>query len=196
MVAVEMQFLADLPMVCPECQGTRYRREILTARYRGLNIGEVLNLTVAEALPFFRTLPKIRKRLQVLKDVGLDYLPLGQPTVMLSGGESQRLKLAGFLSESRRAHTLFLFDEPTSGLHPTDVQTLLNCFDHLLSVGHSVIVAEHNLHLIRQADWVIDLGPGPGADGGTILAEGSPDEIADNKNSLTGQCLSPKPQRN
>jgi excinuclease ABC subunit A len=91
---------------------------------------------------------------------------------------------------------LFLFDEPTSGLHPTDVQTLLNCFDHLLSVGHSVIVAEHNLHLIRQADWVIDLGPGPGADGGTILAEGSPDEIADNKNSLTGQCLSPKPQRN
>ncbi len=177
-IEVEMQFLADLQMVCPECQGTRYRREILSARYRGLNIAEVLNLTVAEAFPFFRTQPKIRKRLQRLKDVGLDYLPLGQPTGTLSGGESQRLKLAAFLCESRRARTLFLFDEPTSGLHPADVQTLLNCFDHLLSVGHSVIVAEHNRHLIAQADWVIDLGPGLAETGGKILAVGPPDQIA------------------
>ena len=188
-IEVEMQFLSGLSIVCPECQGTRYRPEILSARYRGLHIGEVLNLTVAQAFTFFRTQPKIRKRLQVLKDVGLDYLPLGQPTGTLSGGESQRLKLAGFLSESRPACTLFLFDEPTLGLHPADVQTLVNCFDYLLSVGHSVIIAEHNLHLIRQADWIIDLGPGPGHAGGRILATGPPEQVAENAESLTGQWL-------
>ncbi len=159
-VQVEMQFLADLEIVCPECQGTRYRPEILSVRYRGLHIAEVLDLTVAEAFPFFRTQPRLQKRLQVLKDVGLDYLPLGQPTASLSGGESQRLKLASFLTGTSRSRTLFLFDEPTSGLHPADIQTLLNCFDHLLAVGHSVIVAEHNLHLIAAADWILDLGPG------------------------------------
>lgn len=188
-IDVEMQFLSDLQMVCPECQGTRYRPEILSARYRGLNIAEVLNLTVAEAFPFFRTSPRIRKRLQLLKDVGLDYLPLGQPTALLSGGESQRLKLASFLGESTRGQTLFLLDEPTAGLHPADIQTLLNCFDHLLAVGHSVIVAEHNLHLIGQADWVIDLGPGAGKSGGQIVAAGPPEEIAKNAESLTGQWL-------
>ncbi len=189
-IEVEMQFLADLEMVCPECQGSRYRPEILAARYRGLHIGEVLNLTVAEAIPFFRTQPKIRKRLKVLKDVGLEYLPLGQPTGTLSGGESQRLKLAGFLNETRRSQTLFLFDEPTSGLHPADVQTLLNCFDHLLAVGHSVIVAEHNLHLINVADWVIDLGLGPEGTAAQIVAQGSPGQIAATPDSLTGQWLS------
>lgn len=187
-VQVEMQFLADLEMVCPECHGTRYRSEILAVRYRGLHIGEVLDLTVSEALPFFRTQPKIRKRLQVLKDVGLDYLPLGQPTGSLSGGESQRLKLASFLKDSRRLPTLFLFDEPTAGLHPADVQTLLNCFDHLLAVGHSVIVAEHNLHLINVADWVIDLGRRESQV--QILAEGPPEQIRAAPGSLTGQSLS------
>lgn len=186
-VEVEMQFLADLEMVCPECHGTRYRAEILAVRYRGLHIGEVLNLTVAEALPFFRTQPKIRKRLQVLKDVGLDYLPLGQTTGSLSGGESQRLKLATFLNEARRLPTLFLFDEPTAGLHPADVQTLVNCFDHLLAVGHSVIVAEHNLHLIRVADWVIDLKRE--GSNSRIAAQGPPEQIAAAPDSITGQWL-------
>lgn len=188
-VDVEMQFLPDLQMACPECQGTRYRPEILTARYRGLNIAEVLNLTVAEAFPFFRTSPRIRKRLQLLKDVGLDYLPLGQPTTLLSGGESQRLKLASYLGETTRGQTLFLLDEPTAGLHPADIQTLLNCFDHLLAVGHSVIVAEHNLHLIGQADWVIDLGPGAAKSGGQVVATGPPEKIADQAQSLTGKWL-------
>ena len=188
-VRVEMQFLADLEMVCPECQGSRYRPEILNVRYRGLHIAEVLDLTVAEAFPFFRTQPRLQKRLQVLKDVGLDYLPLGQRTASLSGGESQRLKLASFLIESSRSRTLFLLDEPTSGLHPADIQTLLNCFDHLLAVGHSVIVAEHNLHLIAQADWIIDLGPGAAEAGGRLLAAGPPEEIAKTPNSPTARCL-------
>ncbi len=188
-IGVEMQFLADLHMQCPECQGTRYKPEILTVRYRGLHIAEVLNLTAAEAVSFFRTYPRIRKRLQVLKDVGLDYLPLGQPTGTLSGGESQRLKLASYLTESTRAQTVFLMDEPTSGLHPADVQTLLDCFDQLLAVGHSVIVAEHNLHLIRQADWVIDLGPGAANRGGEIITQGPPEEVAKHQLSITGGYL-------
>ncbi len=188
-VRVEMQFLADLEIVCPLCQGRRYRPEILSVRYRGLHIAEVLDLTVAEAFPFFRTQPRLQKRLQVLKDVGLDYLPLGQPTASLSGGESQRLKLASFLTGSNRSRTLFLLDEPTSGLHPADIQTLLNCFDHLLAVGHSVIVAEHNLHLIAQADWILDLGPGAAEAGGQLLAQGPPEEIAHTPDSPTARCL-------
>ena len=188
-VRVEMQFLADLEMVCPECQGSRYRPEILSVRYRGLNIAEVLDLTVAEASPFFRTQPRLQRRLQVLKDVGLDYLPLGQPTASLSGGESQRLKLASFLIRSSRSRTLFLLDEPTTGLHPADIQTLLNCFDHLLAVGHSVIVAEHNFHLIAAADWILDLGPQAAAAGGELLAQGPPEEITNTPHSPTAHCL-------
>jgi excinuclease ABC subunit A len=175
---IDMQFLADVFRKCPACGGTRYRKEILAVQYRGQNIAEVLSMTVREAFAFFRGQPKVQARLKQLMDVGLDYLQLGQPANTLSAGEAQRLKLAAHLSEASRSRTLFLLDEPTTGLHPSDVVTLLDCFDALLSVGHSLIVVEHNLQLMRSADYLIDLGPGAGDDGGKIVAQGTPEELA------------------
>jgi len=188
-IQIEMQFLADVLMTCPECQGRRYRREILEAKYRGLSIADVLEMTVREAFTFFRTQPRLLKKLNLLKQVGLDYLPLGQPTTTLSGGESQRLKLASFLASGSRQRTLFLIDEPTTGLHRADVAHLLDCFNSLLLVGRSLIVVEHNLDVIKSADYVIDLGPDAGDAGGEVIVCGTPEDVAAAENSITGRYL-------
>jgi excinuclease ABC subunit A len=186
---VDMQFLADVTVTCPECHGTRYKKEILDVKVRSLSIAEVLNLTVREAFRFFRAQPLLERRLKLLLDVGLDYLRLGQPADTLSGGECQRLKLAGHLASHRKPRCLFLLDEPTTGLHVADVARLLDCFDRLLETGHSLIVVEHNLDVIKCADQVIDLGPGAGAEGGRVVATGTPEEVAAHPTSVTGRWL-------
>lgn len=188
-IEVDMQFLADIRTTCPECRGRRFGRDVLEVTHRGRSIADVLDMTVEEAFAYFRGESSIRRRLQPLRDVGLDYLPLGQPTTTLSGGESQRLKLAAFLSTRSNRKTLFLLDEPTTGLHPSDVEQLLDCLESLLAVGHSVLVVEHHLGLIARSDHVIELGPGGGPDGGRLVAVGSPAEIAANPDSLTGRHL-------
>lgn len=191
-IEIDLQFLADLTMDCQECHGKRYQRELLEIKYRKLNIAEVLELTVDEAFPFFRGQPALQKKLKQLKDVGLGYLPLGQPLPTLSGGECQRLKLAAYLNTSSRSKTLFLMNEPTRGLHPLDIQYVLNCFNYLLAAGHSIILIEHNLDLIRAADHIIDLGPEAGAEGGRIVVTGTPAEVAAHPTSYTGMALNAK----
>jgi excinuclease ABC subunit A len=188
-VEIDMQFLPDVFMRCSQCQGTRYRREILEVTYRGRNIAEVLEMTVREAFTFFRGQPKVQTKLKQLIDVGLDYLRLGQPANTLSAGEAQRLKLAAYMSGARRSRTLFLLDEPTTGLHFADIVQLLDCFEALLAVGHSLIVVEHNLQLMRAADWIIDLGPGAADEGGHLVAQGTPETIAAAPESHTGRYL-------
>ncbi len=190
-VKVEMQFLADLLLECETCGGKRYRRDILDIRYRGKNIAEVLDMTVQEALEFFQSEKAVTKRLSLLKEVGLGYLKLGQPATTLSGGEAQRVKLAAHLGESERKGILFIFDEPTTGLHFDDVATLLYCFNCLIQAGHSLLVIEHNIDVIKCADYIIDLGPGGGDAGGYIVAEGTPEKIAQEKKSITGKYLLP-----
>jgi excinuclease ABC subunit A len=188
-VTVEMQFLADVELVCEECRGTRYKSSILDVRYRGLNIHEVLQLTVKEALSFFSHVPRLASRLRVLADVGLGYLRLGQSATTLSGGEAQRVKLAAHLAQASCAGTLFVFDEPTTGLHFDDIAKLLDAFQRLIRSGGSVLIIEHNLEVIRAADWVIDLGPEGGDRGGCIVAEGTPEQVAEVEASYTGQFL-------
>ncbi|HJT31295.1 MAG TPA: excinuclease ABC subunit UvrA [Pirellulales bacterium] len=188
-IEIDMQFLADVYMKCAKCQGRRYRREILDVVYRGRNIAEVLDLTVREAFAFFRGQTKVQARLKRLMDVGLDYLRLGQPANTLSGGESQRLKLAAHLSGVKRGRTLFLLDEPTTGLHFSDIVQLLDCFEALLAIGHSLIVVEHNLHLIKAADYVIDLGPGAADEGGRVVVQGTPEFVSRHPESVTGRYL-------
>ena len=186
---IDMQFLADVEMTCPDCSGTRYRKEILSVRYRDQSIADVLSLSVADAISFFRGSPKVQEKLKVLQDVGLDYLQLGQSATTLSSGEAQRLKLAGFLASASKKRTLFLLDEPTTGLHFEDISQLLKCFQVLLDGGHSLIVIEHNMHLVSAADHVIDLGPGAAEQGGQIVATGTPREISRNAASKTGEYL-------
>ena len=186
---VEMQFLADLLLTCEVCEGRRYKREVLSVHYKGKNISEVLALTVSEALQFFSDVPRICDKLKVLEEVGLGYLCLGQPATTLSGGEAQRVKLAAYLGEKARKHHLYIFDEPTTGLHFHDISKLLLCFDHLITAGHSVIVIEHNLDVIKCADHVIDLGPEGGGGGGQLVVEGPPEEIARHPESYTGRYL-------
>ena len=186
---IDMRLMADVYMRCPECQGQRYRREVLDVKHRGLNIAEVLELSVREAFTFFRGHPRILKRLKCLIDVGLDYLRLGQPANTLSGGEAQRLKLANYVSAAKRGRTLFVMDEPATGLHYSDVLQLLDCFDSLIAMGHSLVVVEHNLLLIESADYIIDLGPGAADRGGKIVAVGAPEEVAEVESSATGRCL-------
>ena len=176
-IAIDMQFLADVYMKCAQCGGRRYRKEILDVKYRGRNIAEVLEMTVREAFTFFRGQTKVQARLKRLIDVGLDYLRLGQPANTLSGGEAQRLKLAAYMSATRRGRSLFILDEPTTGLHFQDVVQLLDCFEALLNVGHSLIVVEHNLQLMKAADYIIDLGPGAADEGGRVVAQGTPETI-------------------
>ncbi|MCG8583253.1 MAG: ATP-binding cassette domain-containing protein, partial [Pirellulales bacterium] len=188
-LTVDMQFLADVYLTCPECNGKRYRREILDVLYRGRNIADVLNMTVREAFTFFRNHTQVQQRLKKLIDVGLDYLRLGQPANTLSGGEAQRLKLATYMASTRRGRCLFLLDEPTTGLHFSDVSQLIDCFESLLSVGHSLIVVEHNLQLMKAADYIIDLGPGAADEGGNVIAHGTPEEVARNEDSITGKFL-------
>ncbi len=188
-VTVEMQFLADVELICEECKGTRFKSAILDIRYYGLNIHEVLQLTVKEALSFFHDQKRLYTRLKVLADVGLGYLRLGQSATTLSGGEAQRVKLAAHLAQASCGGTLFIFDEPTTGLHFDDIAKLLAAFQRLIESGGSVLIIEHNLDVIRSADWVIDLGPEGGDRGGQIVAEGTPEEIAKARNSYTGRYL-------
>lgn len=185
-IEIEMQFLADAEMTCPECAGTRYQREILDVKYRGLSIAEALSLTAREAFAFFRTQPKLQRRLQMLKEVGLDYLPLGQPLGTLSGGEAQRLKIAAALSAKAETGTVFLLDEPTWGLHPRDVEQLVELLSRMTALGHSVITADNNLQLLAAADWIIELGPAAGPDGGNVIASGRPKDLRKNPSSLIG----------
>ncbi|HEY4904977.1 MAG TPA: excinuclease ABC subunit UvrA [Candidatus Sulfotelmatobacter sp.] len=202
-VTVEMQFLADVELICEECKGTRYKPQVLEVRYRGKNIHEVLNMTVKEGLRFFAEAPKITDKLRSLEEVGLGYLRLGQSATTLSGGEAQRMKLAAHLQPAERAgrlggtrgearskpRLLYIFDEPTTGLHFDDVSKLLAAFRRLIEVGGSIVVIEHNLEVIKTADWVIDLGPEGGARGGRILGSGTPEEIAELPGSYTGHYL-------
>ncbi|MBL8211560.1 MAG: excinuclease ABC subunit UvrA [Bryobacterales bacterium] len=188
-VTVEMQFLADVELVCEDCNGTRYKPGILEIQYRGRNIHEVLQLTVKEALSFFSDHPKLVGRLKVLNDVGLGYLRLGQSATTLSGGEAQRVKLAAHLAQSSAKGTLFIFDEPTTGLHFDDIAKLLDAFQRLIQAGGSVLIIEHNLDVIRSADWVIDLGPDGGDAGGRVVAVGTPEQIAAVDDSHTGRFL-------
>jgi excinuclease ABC subunit A len=188
-VTVEMQFLADVELVCDDCKGTRFKQTVLDVKYRGLNIHEVLQLTVKEAISFFAATPRLVQKLQVLDDVGLGYLRLGQSATTLSGGEAQRVKLAAHLSQSTSEGTLYIFDEPTTGLHFDDIAKLLDAFERLLRLGGSILIIEHNLEVIRRADWVIDLGPEGGERGGRIVAEGTPEQIAEVAESYTGRYL-------
>ena len=188
-VTVEMQFLADVELICEECGGTRYKQSVLDILYKGLNIHEVLQLTVDEALSFFADTPRLAAKLKVLKDVGLGYLRLGQSATTLSGGEAQRVKLAAHLAQSSCQGTLFLFDEPTTGLHFDDIAKLLQAFERLILNGGSVLIIEHNLALIQAADWIIDLGPEGGDAGGRIIAQGPPEAIASAPESYTGRYL-------
>ena len=194
-VHIEMQFLADIEAVCEDCNGLRYKAETLEVKFNGLSIAEVLALTVEEAITFFRKERGIARKLMVLDEVGLGYIRLGQSSSTLSGGEAQRLKLASFIAHADTAHTLFIFDEPTTGLHFEDINKLIGCFEKLLEQHNTLVVIEHNPDIIMQADWVIDLGPGAGDKGGALVAEGTPEEIALRKDSLTGRYLLPSSER-
>ena len=188
-IQIDMQFLADVYMRCGQCNGARYRDEILDVTYRGRNIADVLEMTVREAFTFFRGQPKVQARLKRLIDVGLDYVRLGQPANTLSGGEAQRLKLAGYMSSAKRGRCLFILDEPTTGLHFSDIVQLLDCFDALLAVGHSLLVVEHNLQMMKAADYIIDLGPGAADEGGRVVAKGTPEKVARASGSVTAGFL-------
>ncbi len=187
-VSVDMQFLSDVHLECESCKGTRYKKEIRNILFNGKSIIDVLEMTVDDAIEFFEPIQKVTRKLKVLQDVGLGYLKLGQPSTMLSGGESQRIKLANHL-DSNANHTLFIFDEPTTGLHLDDISRLLECFSRLVDAGHSMIIIEHNMNVIASADWIIDLGPEAGVEGGAVVAAGTPEDIARVDNSYTGAAL-------
>jgi excinuclease ABC subunit A len=184
-----MHFLPDVYVPCEQCHGKRYNRETLEVRFKGKSIADVLDMSVADACTFFRDIPKIARRLDTLHDVGLDYIRLGQPATQLSGGEAQRVKLATELSKVATGDTLYILDEPTTGLHFADVQRLLDVLDRLVEQGNTVVVIEHNLDVIKTADRIIDLGPEGGEEGGRVLATGTPEEVAGVPESYTGQFL-------
>jgi excinuclease ABC subunit A len=188
-VKIEMHFLADVFVPCDVCKGKRYNRETLEVRYKGKNIADVLDMTVEEALQFFGSLPRIKNKLKTLYDVGLGYIKLGQSATTLSGGEAQRVKLSTELSKRSTGKTLYILDEPTTGLHMADVHRLIDVLQTLCDAGNTIVVIEHNLDVIKTADYIIDLGPGGGAGGGTVIATGTPEEVAKNKNSYTGEFL-------
>ncbi|MHA1742355.1 MAG: excinuclease ABC subunit UvrA [Candidatus Thorarchaeota archaeon] len=186
---IEMQFLPPVQVTCSECGGRRYNRETLQVRYKGKNIADVLEMRIDEALEFFENIPAIRRRLQTLCDVGMGYVKLGQPATTLSGGEAQRIKLSRFLSRPATGQTLILLDEPTTGLHFADIKKLLEVLHRLVDLGNTVLVIEHNLDVVKTADWIIDLGPEGGDEGGYLVAEGTPEEVANNPASYTGKYL-------
>lgn len=188
-IRIEMQFLSDVYVPCEVCKGKRYNRETLEVKYKGKNIDDILNMTVEEALLFFENLPRIKNKLQTLFDVGLGYIRLGQPSTQLSGGEAQRIKLAYELSKRSTGKTLYILDEPTTGLHVDDVNRLVDILQRIVDTGNTVVVIEHNLDVIKCSDYIIDLGPEGGEKGGTILCTGTPEEIVQNKHSYTGQYL-------
>ena len=186
---LEMDFLADVWVTCPVCQGHRFTRETLEVRYKGASIADVLEMDVQEALEHFKNIPPIANLLQTLHDVGLDYIKLGQPSPTLSGGEAQRIKLARELGKRSTGRTLYLLDEPTTGLHFADIHKLLEVLHGFVDAGNTVIVVEHNLDVLKTADWIIDLGPEGGAGGGKIVVEGTPEEVAACAESYTGESL-------
>jgi excinuclease ABC subunit A len=186
---IEMQFLPDIYVPCDVCHGTRYNRETLQVRYKGLNIAEVLDLTVDEATEFFAAQPAIVRRLKTLRDVGLGYIRLGQPATTLSGGEAQRIKLSRELSKRATGQTLYVLDEPSVGLHAADVARLLEVLQRLVDKGNSVVIIEHHPDIIKATDWIIDLGPEGGDEGGYVVAQGTPEQIAAVPESYTGQFL-------
>lgn len=186
---IEMHFLADVYVPCDVCKGARYNRETLEVKYKGKSISDVLNMTVEEAMSFFEPIPKIYRKIKTLYDVGLGYIKLGQPATDLSGGEAQRVKLSTELSKRATGRTIYILDEPTTGLHTADVHRLINVLQTLADAGNSILVIEHNLDVIKSADWIIDLGPEGGSGGGTIVAEGTPEDVAKIKKSYTGQYL-------
>ena len=188
-IKIEMHFLPDVYVPCEVCKGKRYNRETLEVRYRGKTIADVLDMTVEQALEFFSAHPKIAKKLQTLFDVGLGYIKLGQSSTTLSGGEAQRVKLANELARRDTGRTLYILDEPTTGLHVADVERLLSILERLCDSGSSVLVIEHNLDVIKTADYIIDLGPEGGDRGGSIVACGTPEQVALVENSYTGKYL-------
>jgi len=196
-IKVEMQFMADVFLVCESCNGKRFKEDILDVKFHEKSISDVLDMTVDDAIAFFgahkgSTEKKIVKKLIPLQDVGLGYVQLGQASSTLSGGESQRVKLASFLAKEKDESTLFIFDEPTTGLHFNDIKKLLDAFNALIARGHSILVIEHNLDVIKTADWVIDLGPEGGNAGGQLVAEGTPEQVSKNPKSITGIYLKEK----
>jgi excinuclease ABC subunit A len=188
---VEMHFLPDIYVPCDICKGKRYNRETLEIRYKGKNIHEVLDMTVEDALTFFEPVPAIARKLQTLMDVGLSYVRLGQAATTLSGGEAQRVKLSRELSKRDTGQTLYILDEPTTGLHFEDIKQLLEVLHRLRDHGNTVVIIEHNLDVIKTADWVVDLGPEGGSGGGLIIATGTPEDVAKTKGSFTGKFLAP-----
>ncbi|MFR9063614.1 MAG: ATP-binding cassette domain-containing protein, partial [[Clostridium] scindens] len=186
---IEMHFLPDVYVPCEVCKGKRYNRETLEVKYKGKSIYDVLNMTVEEALHFFENVPSIRRKMETLNDVGLSYIRLGQPSTTLSGGEAQRIKLATELSKRSTGKTIYILDEPTTGLHFADVHKLTEILRRLSSDGNTVIVIEHNLDVIKTADYIIDIGPEGGDKGGTVIAQGTPEEVAANPASYTGKYI-------
>ena len=189
---IEMQFMADVQITCEECNGKRFKKEILDVKFNNKNISDILELSINEAITFFKEHNEINiaKKIQPLQDVGLGYVKLGQSSSTFSGGEAQRIKLAYFLSKGNtKVKTIFMFDEPTTGLHFHDINKLLICFNALIEKGHSIICIEHNLDIIKCADWIIDMGPRGGIEGGKIIFSGTPEEIVKNKQSFTGKYL-------
>lgn len=189
LLKIEMHFLPDIYVPCEVCKGKRYNRETLEVRYKGKNIHEVLEMTVEEALPFFENLPKLRNKIQTLMDVGLGYVKLGQPSTTLSGGEAQRVKLATELSKQSTGSTIYILDEPTTGLHTADVHQLVGVLQRFVDNGNTVVVIEHNLDVIKTADYIIDLGPEGGSGGGLVVCAGTPEEVAQCAESYTGKYL-------
>ncbi|HET7483042.1 MAG TPA: excinuclease ABC subunit A, partial [Actinomycetota bacterium] len=190
-IKIEMHFLPDVYVPCEVCKGKRYNRETLEVRYKGKNISEVLEMSVSEAAEFFSAIPPIARHMNTLRDVGLGYIKLGQPAPTLSGGEAQRVKLATELSKRSTGKTLYILDEPTTGLHFDDVSKLLGVLHRLVDAGNTVVVIEHNLDVIKTADHIVDLGPEGGAGGGSVVASGTPEEVARTPGSYTGQYLKP-----
>ena len=188
-IKIEMHFLPDVYVPCEVCGGKRYNRETLEVKYKGKTIYDVLNMTVEEALEFFEHVPSIRRKMETLNDVGLSYIRLGQPSTTLSGGEAQRIKLATELSRRSTGKTVYILDEPTTGLHFADVHKLTEILRRLSGDGNTVIVIEHNLDVIKTADYIIDIGPEGGDKGGTVVASGTPEEIAANEKSYTGKYI-------
>jgi len=186
---IEMQFLPDVYVTCEVCQGTRYSREVLVVRFRGRSIADVLDITVDEAMRVFENIPRVIDKLRTLRDVGLGYIRLGQPATRLSGGEAQRVKLSTALSRRSTGRAIYLLDEPTTGLHYADVEQLLNVLHRLVDQGNTVVVVEHNLDVLKTADWLVDLGPEAGARGGEVVAAGTPEQVAANPASYTGAYL-------
>jgi excinuclease ABC subunit A len=188
-LAVEMHFLPDVLVRCPACHGRRFQRKVLAVQYKGCDIAQVLDLTIAEGLALFADVPAVRARLELLAATGLDYLQLGQPAATFSGGEAQRVKLARELARRATGRTLYLLDEPTTGLHPADTAHLVVLLQRLVDAGNTVIVVEHNLDVVKCADWVVDLGPEGGDAGGRVVAAGTPEDVAACAESVTGQML-------